>query len=94
MSLQPINKHTVLKQVRTNGTWEGYIAASKVSPFHITGGWHIGMSVLLCSDRQGNPYYVSHNACEVAELETALNNFKYYNCDSELGKRVRFWSQA
>lgn len=89
--MKTINKHTVLKEVRTNGTWKGYIAPNKVNSFHITNGWCLGMDVLLTSDRQGNAYYVSFNALEVEPLEEMINSFACYNCNSELGKGVRFW---
>jgi hypothetical protein len=90
MRVEPINKHTVLKQVRTNGTWEGYIAPNMVNSFHITDGWHLGHKILISIGRDGKYYVVSwYN--EYKELEDTLNSFKYYNCNSELGKTVKFW---
>jgi hypothetical protein len=91
--MKPVNKHTVLKEVRQNGTWEGMIAPNKALP---NGPWHIGMDILLAADRQGNVYSInlyrnSPITMPYEELETMLNAFKYYNCNSELGQRIRFW---
>jgi hypothetical protein len=91
MPLYPINKHTVLKQTKLNGTWSGVIAPSKAMP---KGVWNIGLDVLLCSDHQGNVYHVSYGVCRVEPLEDMLSSFRYYNCNSELGQRIRFWEDT
>jgi hypothetical protein len=94
--LQPINKHTVLKAVRDHGKWEGYIAPSNVNSFHITGGWNLGMAlVIVDGKREGlptdKPYVFNESTESFQELGTLLNSFRYYNCNSELGNRIRFW---
>jgi ribosomal protein L5 len=75
--MQPVHKATVKAAIRNQGTWTGYIAPNKVSAFHITGGWHIGCKITVTT---------------LEELEDVVDNFSYYNCNSELGQRVRFWA--
>jgi hypothetical protein len=91
--LNIVNKHTVLKEVRQNGTWQGYIAPNNVNAANVNGYWNLGCPVCIIRDREGNFYEidVNNSNCDMVELETLLNNFKYYNCIAELGKRVRFW---
>lgn len=75
--LQATHKNTVKAAIRKNGEWSGYIAPDKVSAFHVNNGWHIGMPVTFYN---------------LDQLETTLNDFSYYNCNYELGYRVRFWA--
>jgi hypothetical protein len=98
MNLQSIRKQTVLKAVRDNGKWTGYIAPCNVNSYHITGGWHLGMHLEIQWDKPSNTYYVffshEHKSCfQTRKLEDVLNEFLYYNCNSELGKRIRYWSE-
>lgn len=86
--MEPVNKHTVLKKVRENREWRGFIAPSNVNSYHIDGGWHIGHEITI---RKDNFHYFVWNGKESQELESYLNNFKHYNCNSELGYRIRFW---
>lgn len=88
--MQTINKHSVLKAVRTKGLWMGYIAPSKVVEYHVNDGWHLGHLVTISQGRDNQYYVVSwHN--EYNELESWINNFSYYNCNSAIGQRIRFW---
>jgi hypothetical protein len=96
--MNPINKNTVLKQVRTQGEWKGYVAPSNVNQYHIKGGWHLGMNITIVSGKEvsGNEkeyYYFSEQNESFQELETWLNSFMYYNCNPELGQRIRFWQE-
>lgn len=75
-TLQPIHKGTVAAELRKGKRFIGWIAPSKVSEFHVRGGWHIGMPVLWDT---------------VDEMENTISNFKAYNCNPELGQRVRLW---
>jgi hypothetical protein len=88
--MKPVNKHTVLKEVRKNGTWEGVIAPNKVRP---GGPWNLGHKITIklgsMHDRP-NKYIVSTNGERIG-LDRYLNEFTYYNCNSELGNRIRFW---
>jgi hypothetical protein len=97
--MEKINKHTVLKHVRENNFWSGYIAPSNVNSYHITGGWHLGHDVLITIDQQKNyvvvnRYYDVENpmSWEWMYLGEYLDVFKYNNCHNELGKQVRFWN--
>jgi hypothetical protein len=74
--LQPINKNTVKKMIRDGKRFKGWIAPSLVNPYHINNGWHIGA-------------YVEYGSID--EMEKSLLSFAYYNCNSELGYRVKFW---
>lgn len=93
--MERTNKHTVLKEVRDNNIWVGYISPSNVNSFHIKDGWHIGHEILITIGRDKDYYVVSRVSNQVyneyEKLETYLNNFKYYNCNSELGQRISFW---
>lgn len=97
-SLQKVNKQSVLKEVRTNRIWKGYIAPHKVSSFHVNQGWHIGREILinLVQEENGsNGYYVFYQDEDGLPLATELSNYleKYihWNCNAELGQRVAFW---
>ena len=74
--MKSINKNTVKAQIRRGKSFIGYIAPSNVNSMHISSGWHIGMRVEFTS---------------IEEMEKALSEFSYYNCNSELGMRIRFW---
>jgi hypothetical protein len=97
--MEKINKHSVLKAVRENGSWKGYIAPNKVNAFHINNGWHIGMKITIVSGREVNRndkeyFYFSEENEAFTELETWLNSYMYYNCSSnELGTRVSYWTE-
>jgi hypothetical protein len=91
--LQPINKHTVLKEVRMNGAWEGVVAPNN---FNVNGVWGHGMDLLITVSRDKKYYVINRYnnspiTADYEELETVLNSFAYYNCHGELGKRIRFW---
>lgn len=93
--MQPINKHTVLKQVRTIGEWVGYIAPNKVNGSHVNSGWHIGCSLKIINHAEHNkPYVLSVDGESVQELNEFISSFVYYNCNNELGKTVRFWVES
>jgi hypothetical protein len=94
MKMQPTNKQTVLKKVRDNGVWQGYIAPNKVNEYHINNGWHIGRPIMITCDREGNTYHVvslGDAGYNVLNLNYYLRNYEYYNCNKELGNRIRFW---
>lgn len=74
--MRTIHKNTVKAMLRKGKIFKGYIAPCNVNSFHITGGWHIGMDVEFTS---------------IEEMKQTIDNFAYYNCNSELGQRVRFW---
>ena len=76
MALRSVHKNTVKAKIRKTGKWSGYIAPNKASPYHIVGGWHLGMKISVASEK---------------ELEDTLRDFEYYNCNYELGYRVKFW---
>jgi hypothetical protein len=92
--MQPINKQTVLKLVRQNGVWQGYITPNKVNEYHINNGWHIGTSIMITCDREENFYHVTplgDIGMNVLPLNQYLARYEYYNCNNELGNRIRFW---
>lgn len=77
--MQRIHKATVKAMLRKGQKWEGYIAPSNVSYFHIKGGWHLGHRVTVST---------------VEELERYMREFAFYNCNSELGNRVVCWEEG
>lgn len=91
--MQPINKHSVLKQVRETGQFKGFVAPNKA---RVPSAWNIECPITIVSGKEVNgnekEYYVFHESSEsFQELETWLNSYAYYNCNSELGNRIRFW---
>lgn len=74
--LRSVNKNTIKAEMKRGKRFVGWIAPNKVAEFHVRGGWHIGMPVTWDT---------------VAEMENTISNFKAYNCNPELGQRVRFW---
>lgn len=77
--LSRINKNTVKAKLRRGEKWEGYLAPSNVNSFHIISGWSLGCYVEVST---------------IEELNEYINNFAYYNCNSELGKRVVLWETS
>ncbi len=75
--MKRLHKNTVKAIIRHDGYWIGYIVASNVNPWHITNGWCLGCKVHVNS---------------IDELNTVMNDFAYYNCNSELGTRVVCYS--
>lgn len=71
-----MTKTQVKSAIKKHGTWKGYIAPCNVSPFHIRGGWCLGMPVTF-----GN----------LSEMDETINGFTYYNCNHELGYYVAYW---
>lgn len=97
--MRKINKHSVLKQVRDSGYWSGWIAPSKTSLAHINSGWHIGMQIIISGHREetGEWSYIVDNDSDIYgadSLSDIINNFEYYNCNSELGYRVGFYEEV
>lgn len=100
--MEPINKHTVLKEVRKNGSWKGYIAPNNVNAYHITGGWHLGMELHITSEKNvwtnEIVYYCFFGEGSeprlTRKLDDVLAEFSHYNCNGELGRRIRFWTAA
>lgn len=74
--MKNVHKNTVKAQLRKGNKWEGYLAQNKVSVFHVASGFHFGCKVEV-------------NTAE--ELEKAIQDFSLYNCNSELGSRVKLW---
>ena len=75
--MKRLHKNTVKAIIRRDGQWAGYIVASNVAPWHITRGWGLGCRVHVNS---------------IDELNTAMDYYSYYNCNSELGNRVVCYS--
>ena len=88
MNISPINKHTVLKDVRNTGMWQGYILPDKANPHSV---WITPFDLLISIGRDNEFYAVSNNVQDCERLNDCLNSFSYYNCNSELGYRIRFW---
>lgn len=91
--MEPIHKSTMLKEVRINNVWKGYVSPNKVNGFHVYHGWHLGMNVIITIGRDGEYYYVSENAQDSQLLSDFISNYLYYNGNPELGKHIRFWNE-
>lgn len=89
--VQPIHKASMLKAVRTNKVWFGYMAPNLVNAGNINNGWHLGIDIIVSVDREGNYHVVSENAQDDEQLHSYINSFLYYNGNRELGKSVKFW---
>ena len=88
--MQKVNKHTVLKTVRDNGYWCGYIAGNKVNEYHISGGWNLGYDVeIKAVYTEGTWTYTVNND---KTLEQFINAVLYCQADS-LGNSVSFWAE-
>ena len=88
--MQKVNKHTVLKAARDNGSWSGYAAGNKVNEYHITGGWNLGHDVeIKAVQTEGAWVYTVNNDIT---LDQFINAVLYYQ-PSELGNSVSFWTE-
>lgn len=88
--MQKVNKHTVLKAARDNGSWEGYVTGSKVNSYHIAGGWNLGYKVEIKAIKTNDGWEYMVN--EDHKLENYVDNVLYH-IPSELGTRVSFWAE-
>ena len=52
--MERINKHTMLKQARENGTWRGFASGNKVSSGSVIGGWHCGMHLEITASKNND----------------------------------------
>lgn len=73
---QKLTKTQVKAAIKKQGVWSGYLAGNKVSTFHISQGWHLGIWVEIKT---------------IEELDSTCVNFEYY-LDRELGSRTAFYS--
>lgn len=96
---QRIHKATMLREVRTTKAFRGYVTPNNVNSLHVTGGWRLGVNVLITQGRDEKFYIVNeHFNLEpnplyepFAELEDWITDYKHWNCVKELGRRVQFW---
>jgi hypothetical protein len=88
MNISPINKHTVLKDVRNTGMWQGYILPNNANPNSI---WIHPLEVLISIGRDGQFYVVLGELQYAEPLNEFLAGYSYYNCNSELGYRIKYW---
>ncbi|WP_040209693.1 hypothetical protein [Neobacillus jeddahensis] len=73
------HKSTVKAAIRKDGHWIGFLSANLAHPAQVTSQWYLGMKVTFTS---------------LEELERAVAEFAYYNCNSELGKWVSFYKKS
>jgi hypothetical protein len=66
----------VKKSIKNNGRWTGYIVASKVSEYHVAGGWHLGHQI---------------DVAFIEDLERAQNAYSFHNCNYELGYGLHYY---
>jgi hypothetical protein len=96
IKMQTIRKQSVLKQVRENGEWIGYISPNKVNEYHVNNGWNIGCSLTIVNGKRNGlddkPYVFSEWSETFTELEDFLNAYSFANCNNELGNRIKFWN--
>lgn len=86
--MERINKHSLLKKVRELGKATAFILPSKANPRSVCIN-----SAEITIIREGLGYYVESGENSPVELESYLNSYAYYNCNSELGQRVVFWTK-
>ena len=90
-----VRKMDVEKDVKKFGLWNGLVAPSKISSYHINNGWHLGVDVMITCDREGTMYLVQDTQffTNHIPLEQWLTSFKHYNCSQEFGFGVSFWGE-
>lgn len=89
--MNTVHKATMLKKVRDNGEWKGYIAPSKVNAYNVNQGWHIGVEIIV-TQLPNKEYAIVQEATEsFTLLDPFIETFKHCNCNGELGNTVRFW---
>jgi hypothetical protein len=76
--LNKITKMQVKKAIKTAGQWEGFLAPANVNGMHIDMGWCLGHSTTITSEEM---------------LEELINEFKWHNCNYELGYNVAYWQK-
>ncbi|WP_214796612.1 MULTISPECIES: hypothetical protein [unclassified Exiguobacterium] len=92
--LETIKKQSVLKAVRDNGEWTGYIAPDKVAAYQVNNGWCIGHQITITTLPDGRYAVVQFQTESFTLLEDFLDGYKHWNCNYNLGYRVRFWQEA
>jgi hypothetical protein len=91
--LQPVHKSSLMKHIREFGTWQGYVAPNKVNVHHIQGGWVLGHSIMIAASRDKEMYVINPDRADYIKLNTYIENYRYYSCNTELGNTVRFWEE-
>lgn len=100
--VESIHKASMKAAARNNGSWKGYVAPAKVNSYHVVNGWHIGYDIHVTAVKIDKVWNYMVDVGDVTDdgedfinelmpLDVWLNDYMYYNCNSELGKRVRFW---
>lgn len=102
-NLQSIHKSSLLKQVRQAGL-DGvkvWIAPNLVAPTHVNDGWYLGMEIdlhVVTNEDQSYGYcvfQVDEDGLPLAtDLDNWLDSFKHWNCNKELGYRIKFWIEG
>lgn len=97
--LEPIHKGSMLAQVRQTGEFVGYVAPCNTHPSHVADGWHIGHPVTIVKGdnvglESGKFYYFNAENEAYTELEHWLGQYMYYNGNSQLGRRPRFFKEV
>ena len=80
--MERINKHTMLKQARENGTWRGFASGNKVN---------FGMYVEITAKKYNDLWMYSVGETGQQSLEEFEGSMLYY-MDGQLGNRVAYWN--
>ena len=88
--MERINKHTMLKQARENGTWIGFASGNKVNSGNVIHCWGLGVYVEITAKKYNDLWMYSVGETGEQSLEEFEGSMLYY-MDRQLGNRVAYW---
>lgn len=81
--MKKLTKTQVVSRINKHGRWEGYICPSKCSPRNDSSAFNMAMKVTFDKVQLGR-----------GGVDKILNEFSYYNCNSETGNRIHFYEEV
>lgn len=88
--MKKLTKSQVIALTKQNNTLVVYLIPSKCQ---LSGykTWITPYQVTLISDRNGNIHQLLGSVYELRSFEKLINEYEYYNCNSETGNRVHYY---
>lgn len=81
-----VNEQTVIKRIKEDGKWEGYITPSKCRP-NPGNPFNMAMEVSFKRRDLEKEYPEAFDN----PFRLKLNAFEFYNCNAETGKEIHFY---
>lgn len=89
--MERINKHTMLKQARENGTWKGFTSGNNVNSGNVIHCWCLGVYVEIKATKNEDGTWAYRQTYGYEQtLEESEYSMLYY-MERTIGTRVVYW---